>query len=316
MLMTESVDNFISATRNDFLDARYRSVSLADLFPDGYRRWLGNNLTGDDFIKGVRIPSQQNERPVTDEAGFVAGLGYTTWWHPAGPQACFPGRNSTVCSVFGQGAGQAAAPANPLGDAPPPYTVVVDPQVGFEQQKFMIANTLMYLPENQKLAWLDQLRIWELGADSDPGFTERLAFYHPSGRVYVAKTGGTEVIYGKTVQKNIGARVIEYANELLQRAYETTPVTVNNVVVGYQVKRNANGDPIVLFDNLTKINPATGALGDNPTCSADDHSGCTCQDNSACVQLESYVSVPQFMREAIATFGFADPSMKGIYTAK
>ena len=40
MLMTESVDNFISASRQDFLDARYRAVSLADVFPEGYRRWL------------------------------------------------------------------------------------------------------------------------------------------------------------------------------------------------------------------------------------------------------------------------------------
>jgi len=36
MLMTESVDNFISASRRDFLDARYRAVSIADVFPDGY----------------------------------------------------------------------------------------------------------------------------------------------------------------------------------------------------------------------------------------------------------------------------------------
>ncbi|MFP6684725.1 MAG: hypothetical protein VB934_08435, partial [Polyangiaceae bacterium] len=44
-LMTESEDNFISDSRSDFVDGRYRAVSLADLFPDGYRRWLGNSLT-------------------------------------------------------------------------------------------------------------------------------------------------------------------------------------------------------------------------------------------------------------------------------
>ena len=32
--MTESADNFISA-RTDFVDARSRSVSMADLFTDG-----------------------------------------------------------------------------------------------------------------------------------------------------------------------------------------------------------------------------------------------------------------------------------------
>src|SRR5262249_11432219 len=54
MLFTESVDNFISSSRSDFVDPRFRNVSMSDVFPDAFRRWLGNNLTGDDFIKGVR----------------------------------------------------------------------------------------------------------------------------------------------------------------------------------------------------------------------------------------------------------------------
>ena len=54
-LMTESEDNFISDSRSDFVDGRYRAVSLADLFPDGFRRWLGNNLTNDEFFKGARL---------------------------------------------------------------------------------------------------------------------------------------------------------------------------------------------------------------------------------------------------------------------
>ena len=31
MLFTESIDNFISTSRSDLVDARYRAVSLADL---------------------------------------------------------------------------------------------------------------------------------------------------------------------------------------------------------------------------------------------------------------------------------------------
>ena len=46
-LMTESEDNFISDSRTDFTDGRYRAVSMADVFPDGFRRWLGSYLTGD-----------------------------------------------------------------------------------------------------------------------------------------------------------------------------------------------------------------------------------------------------------------------------
>ena len=54
-LMAESVDNFISDSRLDFVDSRYRSVSLADLFPDGYRRWLANTLTDDDSELSVEL---------------------------------------------------------------------------------------------------------------------------------------------------------------------------------------------------------------------------------------------------------------------
>jgi hypothetical protein len=66
MLMTESVDNFISSTRNDFVDPRYRAVSLADLFPEGYRRWLANALTGDELLKGVRVVADEDGDTLPD----------------------------------------------------------------------------------------------------------------------------------------------------------------------------------------------------------------------------------------------------------
>lgn len=57
MLLTESVDNFVSASRTDFVDARFRAVSMADLFPQAYRRWLANNLTNDNVAKVSCISS-------------------------------------------------------------------------------------------------------------------------------------------------------------------------------------------------------------------------------------------------------------------
>jgi hypothetical protein len=81
----------------------------------------------------------------------------------------------------------------------------------------------MYLPENQKLKWFDMLRIWELGADSDPGFENRIEFHNPTGKVWIAKTYGKEALFGKTVQKGIAARVLEWANVLLSQAYATDP---------------------------------------------------------------------------------------------
>lgn len=323
MLMTESVDNFISDSRNDFVDARYRAVSLADVFPDGYRRWLANNLTGDDEIKGVRIIANEDGRPARDASGYPAGaMAWTSWWAKDGPESCFPAAGSVVCSAYG------APDSDPWNPRAPENLAILDPQVGWEQQKFLIAWTLLYLPENERQSWLDMMRIWEVGADTDPGFADRIELHHPSGKVFVAKTYGTETIFGKLVQKGIGARVLEYANELLEKAYVTTPgpdLNGDGKVDWYEVKLNPeNGRPIVKWDpTIAAITPDGGVRRNGvPGCKADsdpqdddysDFYNCTCTSNRACVALESYISVPVFIRQALAAFRLGDPSMKGLY---
>ena len=52
-----------------------------------------------------------------------------------------------------------------------------------------------------------------------PGVWQPIELHLPSGKHYVAKTYGTEVIFGREVQR-IAARVLEYANSLLMNAYE------------------------------------------------------------------------------------------------
>ena len=306
MLLTESVDNFISSSRGDFLDARYRSVSMADLFSDGYRRWVANNLTGDDFIKGVRVPADASERASVDEIGFVTNIGWTNWWNVQGPQACFTGAGTTACGFF-NGDQSTLQPTLPV------KTAVLDPQVGWEQQKFLIVNTLMYLPENQKLNWLDQLRIYELGTDSDPGFPNRIVLNAPNGRVYIAQTNGTEAVFGKTVQKNIGARVLEYADELLAKGYATTEVKdAGGKVIGHQLKRDAKGNAVVLYDpNFQGIN--TDGTNKSDGCNETDNSKCTCASNLSCVKLNDYISVPEYLRQAVTTFRMNGAHMKGVY---
>ncbi|WP_437730735.1 hypothetical protein [Sorangium sp. So ce1335] len=322
MLMTESVDNFISDSRHDFLDARYRAVSLADVFPEGYRRWLANNLTGDDAIKGVRIEADQSGKPVKDRSGYPArALGWTSWWSRSGPESCFPGEGSIVCSAYG------AVDSAPWSPRAPAKVAILDPQIGWEQQKFLIAWTLLYLPENQKQKWLDMMHIWETGADTDPSFPGRIELHHPSGKVFVAKAYGTETIFGKVVQKGIGARVLEYGNELLARAYVTEPgpdLDSDGKADWHKVKLSPdNGQPIVRWDpSIASIAPdgeveregVPGCEAD-PDADDDDFSAfarCTCSSNRACVALESYVSVPVFIRQALSAFELGDPSMRGL----
>ena len=310
MLMAESVDNFISASRRDYLDGRYRAVSIADLFPEGYRRWLGNNLTGDDEIKGARLAADTNGKPLLDTAYAGVdpdgkkypsqGIGWTSWWPVAGPESCFPADGSIVCSRYDDPTSKALNPKAPQN------TAIIDPQVGWEQQKFLIAMTLQYLPENAQQYWLDNMHLWELGADSDPGFANRLEFHDPTGKVYIAKTFGTETIFGKIVEKGIAARMLQWANILLEKAYVTDPVVINGATQAWSTPHlDANGQPIVKYDPTIAQGPMN--------CSSINNSACTCSSNRSCVELSHYTELPAFLRQALTAYGLADPSMKGIF---
>jgi hypothetical protein len=320
MLFAESVDNFISDSLTDFLDPRYRAVSLADLFPDGFRRMLANNLADDEEIKGVRLVADSSGNPELDTTStdpnpeakqFPAQpIGWTSWWETSGPEVCFPATGSIVCSGYG------ASTSNPFNPQAPANTTIVDPQVGYEQQKFLIAWTLAYILENDQKHWLDMMNVWEIGADTDPAFDNRIEFHNPMGQIYVAKTFGVEDIFGKTVQKGISARMLEWANTLLEQAYDVTAVDHDgDGVTDWYVPILFNGQPHVKYDNgLDAIGPNGNTLPSGKAgCNAQDNSECTCAANRACIELEKYVQLPYFMRMAIRDLGFASPSMKGIY---
>ncbi|MBE2254191.1 MAG: hypothetical protein IAE78_31975, partial [Myxococcus sp.] len=298
MLMTESVDNFISDSRRDFLDARYRSVSMADVFPEGYRRWLGNNLTGDVALKGMRLATMAG-KPMADPSGFPAqGLGHLSWTG-ADVTTCFSEADALTCQA-----------------TPPADTAVVDPQVGWEQQKFLIAYTLTYLPENQQQQWLNQMGLWELGADSDPGFQNRIELHLPDGKTYVAKTYGSEEVLGKRVQRGIAARMLQWANELLERAYVTDagPDRDGDGKPDWVTPRLVNGRVQVKFDPTIQTITGQGGLSPGrPGCDAFDSSECTCSSNRACLELAQYQQVPSFMRQAMRDYGLADPTMRGLH---
>jgi hypothetical protein len=312
MLMTESLDNFISSSRSDFHDARYRSVSVADLFPDGYRRWLASNLTNDDALKGARVVANTTGNPVVDADRYpTTPIGWTSWWLPGGPEVCFPNESSRVCSRYGD---IDSAPYNALA---PENVAILDPQVGWEQQKFLIAWTLIYLPENQQQWWIDMLRLWELGPDSDPEFDQRIEFHNPGGKSYVARTFGTEVLFGKSVQKGIAARVLEYANELASQAYQGSWHIGPDGVTRWWVAavNTRTGQPIVAYDpNVLAFDEEGFEYEDGREgCNAEDSSRCTCTANRACMRLQDYVELPYFLRQATATMGMLYPDWKGVY---
>lgn len=285
-LMTESADNFISQSRDDYVDPRFRSVSLADVFPDGFRRWLGNNLTNDEQIKGVFAIGQGgatvNGPPALDDGGYAA-LATTQWWPKEGVQTCIPKADRLICN-------DPFTPGTPSGSG----GTVVDSQVGWEQQKFAMIMSLIFLPENARTSWIDQMRIYDVAQDNDPGFDNRIEFHDPDGKVYVAQTFGTETIFGKTVQRGIGARILEYANGLLAKAVDTEPVKIGDRQVGLKPKLTADG-------NVTYLNGKDKVA--------------TCAESAYCQKLKDYTAVPKLMFELEQQLGFGRFGgwLKGVY---
>jgi hypothetical protein len=191
---------------------------------------------------------------------------------------------------------------------------LIDPQVGWEQQKFLIANTLLMIPENQQQHWLDLMRIWELGRDADPKLDRRIEFHDPeSGHVYVARTYGKEKIFGKTVQRGIGARVLEWANYLVEKGYATcTDADIDNAP-GCEAENMApdlDGDGVRDWPTVKLTANGTPMHLDGY---GHEDASLACTQSPYCMRLQKYTEVLFFLRQAISAYGFDNLGMKGVY---
>ncbi len=313
-LMAESEDNFISDSRNDFVDGRYRSVSMADVFPEGYRRWLANYLTGDLDTTALFLGADAAGQPMVEMEERPDGtmmmwpafpLGTVSWWAKT-PEICFPAEGTTLCNTYDAYTGHQLE-FEPLL---PDQTLKIDPQVGFSQQKFLIAYTYLYLPTNEKRNWLDQMRLYKIGAESDPAIPDvaRIEWHNPFGDVFVARRYGTEEIFGKVVEAGIAARILEYANSLMEKAFQGAwDANGISYIPDYDP---VSGAPIVKYD------PSMGSQGppvNFASCNSTTNAGCTCEDNSACLVLKKYATVPEYMWQVGMTMYYGNPEFKGIY---
>jgi hypothetical protein len=191
---------------------------------------LANTLTEDDDIKGWRVASTAGVPNVDAQGGLTQPMGFRSWWPKGAPQVCWTTQGRLICQEFPTDTVEA--------NAVPKESIAVDAEVGFEVQKFEAFFAMLNLPESWKLNWVDMMRIWQIGSDSAPGFpdAETVAWRDPlSGELFVAHSYGTEVIDGKTVQRGIGARVLEWMNTLTAKAYvvDTTAPTGELTVEHY-----------------------------------------------------------------------------------
>src|SRR6185436_3998748 len=126
------------------------------------------------------------------------------------------------------------------------------------------------------------------------------------GSTYVARRYGTETIFGKTVEKGVAARVLQYVNELISKSYvgkwhnqygelvdQANPATGDWFVADLD---SQDGLPVVQFDpEAIPLNGSGAGLPNGkPGCSKTpgDNLDCTCDSNHNCVKLEKYKSVP------------------------
>jgi hypothetical protein len=290
-MLTDSFDNFVPDDRETFFDGRYRNVGFASMFPDGVRRLFGAAISEDRALLGWRAAGAQASQtsivPFKDSNGVLTEpMGQRAWW-ALDPRVCWPRAGRVGCfDVAGEGYD---------GEQAPEASVAIDPEVGFDIQKFVIFWALMYLPENQKLDWVDMMRIWLVGGDADPTFpvTERRAFRDPlSGQLYVAHSYGTEVIDGKDVERGIAARAIDWMNLLMREAYvvESEDADTGEVTVA----RHPDDE-----NCPAQVTSCTGQPVE--------------QNAEFVARVKGYKSVLDYLHSTTKALGLADPEQRGVY---
>jgi hypothetical protein len=198
---------------------------------------------------------------------------------------CWPAPGQLGCGDLASGAADTPAPTASIG---------VDPEVGFEVQKFVALYSLLYLPESWKRDWVDLSLIFQFGVNADPGFSadESVTFVDPmSSEVYVARSYGKETLDGRNVERGVGGRVLEWANTLAANAYEvvgTDPVTGRTEYAKY---KDDSACPTGVFH-------CTGQP--------------VVKSQVFAARLRNYKSVIDFMQQLAGSLGFYGPAWRGI----
>jgi hypothetical protein len=278
-------------TRWDGIDGRWQFTNFANLFPEGMRRLIGVMLTEDFALVAPRVTADENDRPILTEGSSPFDrvpqnpIGWASFVPKDGPEHCFPTSGNYLCR-------DTLSDAVLLGT--PSGSVAVEPQLGFEIQKFLAFWAYVYMPDSQVLDFVDMMRLWKIGEDIDPSVAgDYVGWTDPETSIrYYARRFGEELIFGKPYDKGIAAKMLQWANHLTCRAYENDDLGDGTC----EVHRDADGRPLVADDGITA--PSNDPL--------------QCSDNRYCTQLRDYRGLLDFVRDLGHQVGFFEPELPTI----
>jgi hypothetical protein len=269
--------------RTDGIDSRWQHSNFGNLFPDGIRRLMGAFLTEDWELFAPRVTATAGAPDLDQDRYPAKPLGWVSYVPAAGPEYCFPSAGNYVCTDTMN------TPILPNS----PESVALEPEVGYETQKFMALWAYVYQPESEVMDFTDMMRIWKVGDTVNPDLAGAyIQWTDPeSGLNYYAKRYGDEVLLGKTYDKGIAAKMLQWANKLSAQAYVLDPTTPNDPITGAaNYVRDASGNPIV-------------------AATASTAQGGACADNPNCVQLRKYRGLLDFMTDVAHSLGYDPPEL-------
>ncbi|MBX3233016.1 MAG: hypothetical protein KIT84_12670 [Labilithrix sp.] len=186
--LSEAYDSFISNSKEDFVDGRYKNVNFATIYPEQMRRLYASLLTGDvESYAPAALPGA-GDAP----GGPIANLVYPEWHLASG-----------------------------LGNRPEAKPKIVDPAFGWNEQLYAMVWGTMLLPTTWENSFIEDARITALANEqmSWPE-DETIVFVDPVTSItYRAHSTGTEKIFGVDKEKSVGARMLAWANNLVLEAY-------------------------------------------------------------------------------------------------
>ncbi len=199
--LAEGYDSFISNSKEDFVDGRYKNINFATIYPTQVQRLYATILTGD----------VESMAPWVETGNTLI---YPAW------------RN-----------------VGSLGTRPA-SAKVVDPAFGWNEQLYAMVWGTMLFPAAWSQSFMDDARIVARAGETITWpAAETYTFVDPTTSItYRAHSTGTETNYGVAHERSIGARMLEWANTLLCRAYKCDLDAVTG-----KPKLNPDGTPRLLL---------------------------------------------------------------------